>query len=142
MDYFENKLKLPSPEFCNPATFLMKCMNPEGLLVEKMQANRDFNVKYDENLQKQFKERLEFMVSSYTSSDSFKQLVPTLNEAVPVNKKLNQSPWLKEFLAILDRAFKNIRRSPMEVRAKFVATLVFTAVCIIVFEGVHFLFFS
>ena len=115
----------------------MKCMNPEGLLVEKMQQTRNFNIKFDENVHLQFKERLDFMVNTYSSSPQYTGLIPTLNEPIPEDKTINQSSWLIEFNAILIRAFKNEARNPMEVKAKVGVTFIFVAVILIVFSGVN-----
>jgi hypothetical protein len=111
-------------------------MNPEGLLVEKMQATKNLNLEFDENVHKQFNERLDLMVTTYISTKEYSELVPTLNEPIPVDKTLNQSSWLKEFIVILLRAFKNEMRNPMELKARFGTVVIFSAVCIIVFEGV------
>lgn len=112
-------------------------MNPEGLLVEKMQQTKDFNIKFDENVHIQFKERLDFMVNTYCSSPQYTGLIPTLNEPIPEDKTINQSSWWIEFQAILIRAFKNEARNPMEVKAKVMVTFVFVAVILIVFSGVN-----
>ena len=112
-------------------------MNPEGLLVEKMQQTRNFNIKFDENVHNQFKERLDFMVNTYCSSLQYTGLIPTLNEPIPEDNTINQSSWLIEFQTILIRAFKNEARNPMEVKAKVVVSFIFVAVILIVFSGVN-----
>ena len=117
----------------------MKCMNAEGLLVEQMQLTKNYNIKFDENIHKNFKERLDKMVETYQNSPEYKDIRPEETHLIPVNKKRNQALWVTEFVAILVRAFKNELRNPMDLRAKTAATIIFSAVCIIVFEGVFIL---
>lgn len=111
-------------------------MNPEGLLVQHMQETRNFNVKFDENIHKDFEERLKKMVTTYNNSTYFEKLSPSEKQPIPINKSINQSAWLTQFKQILLRAFKNEIRNPFDIRNKLASTLIFSAVCIIVFEGV------
>lgn len=114
----------------------MKCMNPEGLLVQIMQEKQDFNLKFDDKIHTDFKERLKKMVNTYQNSDYFKNLMPPNETSIPFDRKINQSPWVAQFKEVLIRSFKNEIRNPMDIKTKFIATIVFSAICIIVFEGV------
>lgn len=136
ISYFQNDLGYKVPPFCNPATFLMKCMNPEGLLVQIMQEKNDFDLKFDEKIQTDFKERLKKMVNTYQNSDYFKNLMPPNETSIPFDRKINQSSWSAQFKEVLIRSFKNEIRNPMDIKTKFIATIIFSAICIIVFEGV------
>lgn len=135
LNYFRDRLNLVVPEFCNPSTFFMKCMNPEGFLVQQMQVSKNYNLKIDENIHHDFEERMKFMIQTYKNSELYKDLIPNLNEPIPSDKTGNCS-WISQFLAILIRAYKNEIRNAMDVRMKIGSSLFFSAVCIIVFEGV------
>ncbi len=117
-------------------------MNAEGILVEKMQASKNYNIKFDEKINKDFKERLDKMAETYKNSKYYKKLVPANPYPIPIDRKINQSSWIVQFKAILMRAFRNEIRNPMDLKTRLVATIVNSAICIIVFEGVSIKFFD
>ena len=111
-------------------------MNAEGILVDKMQASKNYNMKFDEKINKDFKERLNKMVETYHNSKYYKELVPANPHSIPIDRKMNQTSWIVQFKAILVRAFKNEIRNPMDLKTRLANTLIVSAICIIVFEGV------
>ena len=125
------------PQFCNPATFFMKCMNPEGLLVANIEKTHDYGIKLTDEIKNEFKIRLKQMIDTYKNSDDFnKNLIPTTAEPVKFDHHMNTVSWFKQFAKIFERGFRNEIRNPIDVKMKIITSIFFALVNIIVFEGV------
>lgn len=131
---------MKSPAFCNPSTFFMKCMNPEGLLVENMQKTNNYNIELTHEIKQEFKIRMEKMVSYYKSSQNFKDITPNNNLELPQYNDRNNVGWIKQFSQIWMRGLKNEMRNPMDVKMRFVETIFMALMIIIAFNGVEFYF--
>ena len=126
----------PSPEFVNPATFFMKCMNPEGLLVDNIEKTHDYSIKLTDEIKKEFKVRLEKMIDCYKNSDDFKEIKPITHEVVKFDGNINTVSWKKQFVKICERGFISEIRNPIDVKMKLMSSVFFAIMNIIVFEGV------
>ena len=129
-----------SPAFSNPSTFFMKCMNPEGLLVENMLKTKNYDIPFNQEIKSQFKERLAKMVKFYKESPNFKEIVPMIpsnfnNDAC---KEINTVSWLKQLTLLTKRGLLNEFRNPLEIKTRFLTTIVMAFVGVIVFNGVFF----
>lgn len=137
LTYFE-KNGLPSPPFCNPATFFMKCMNPEGLLVENMQKTNNYAIEFTEEIKSNFKIRLENMVKNYKESSLYSDIAPMSNEGKQIQDHIiHNASWVRQFWKIMQRGFQNEIRNPMDLKMKIVSTVFMAIVNIIVFYGVN-----
>ena len=134
-----------SPPFCNPATFFMKCMNPEGLLIENMQKTKNYSIEFNDEIKKEFGKRLHKMVNYYKNSNLYGEI-----ESITVSSPTNCSNFLNEesklsnnnvslmtqCFEIAKREIRNEIRDPMDIKMKF-GSLIFSIVStIIVFYGV------
>ena len=124
------------PPFSNPSTFFMKCMNPEGLLVENMQKNNNYDIALTPELKIEFKERVKKMLENYHSSENFKQLTPSTTLEIPEDKTINTTSWFTQYNLITRRGFKNEFRNPMDLKTRYFSTIIFAFICCIVFTGV------
>lgn len=132
---------LKAPPFSNPSTFLMKCMNPEGFLVETMQKTNNFDVQYTDEMKTQFQIRIDKTTKEYKESSLFKAIKPELLTELPHDKELNKVTWMTEFILIMKRGFNNELRNPMDVRTRFFTTVFMSIFIIIAFSGVFHLIF-
>ena len=98
----------PSPAFCNPSTFFMKCMNPEGLLVQNIEKTGDYGIKLTEEIRNEFKQRVKTMIEYYRDSDDAKSIKPNLNNPIKVDENANTVSWFKQFYMITQKKLKNI----------------------------------
>ena len=128
---------LISPAFSNPSTFFMKCMNPEGLLVENMQKTNNYDIPFTNEIKTEFKDRVAKMLKNYKESHYFKQIKPSNNLEMPENKSINTVSWLKQYLLITERGFLNEIRNPMNLMASYLTIIIFAFMCCIVFYGVY-----
>ena len=116
----------------------MKCMNPEGLLVENMQKTNNYDIPLTPEIKAEFKERLFGMVKYYRESSTFKEIAPTpKTAAVPHDKDLNTVGWLTQFKLIVNRGLINEFRNPLEVKTRFWSVVIMAFICVIVFRGVY-----
>jgi hypothetical protein len=137
IDYFA-KFGLQSPAFSNPSTFFMKCMNAEGLLVESMQKNRDFNIQLTPQIKVEFKERIANMLDFYKASPYFKDIKPAKDLEIPHDTNRNVASWFTQFNLIAKRGLLNEFRNPLDLRTRYFSLVVFSFICCIVFTGVFF----
>ena len=115
----------------------MKCMNPEGLLVENMQKTKNFDIPLTPEIKAEFRERLVKMVEYYQNSSHFKELVPTMKTAgIPTDKDINTVGWLTQFRHVMVRGFKDTLRNPLDVRMKLYINIFLAFIGVIVFRGV------
>lgn len=126
----------PSPEFCNPSTFFMKCMNPEGLLVQNIEKTGDFSIKLTAEIKNEFKQRVKNMIKYYRDSDEYNSIKPNLNNEIKIDDNANTVSWFKQFYMIAQRGFKNELRNPLDVKFKAFGSLFFAVLIIIIFGGV------
>jgi hypothetical protein len=116
----------------------MKCMNPEGLLVENMQKTKNYSIEFTDEIKENFKIRLEKMVKTYQESSLFSDINPMKIEGKKITDHLvHNAPWLKQTWKVMQRGFRNEIRNPMDIRMKIVSTIFMAIVCIIVFYGVN-----
>lgn len=126
-----------SPPFCNPATFFMKCMNPEGLLVQSITKTGDYSIKLTDEIKNDFKKRLKSMIEYYRNSEDFNSIKPNSNASNNIiDKKMNTVSWIKQFYKIAGRGLQNELRNPMDVKMKTLSMIFFSILNIIVFTGV------
>lgn len=137
IDYFANSLNMKSPAFSNPSTFFMKCMNAEGLLVENMQKNNNFDISLTPELKAQFKERIYNMVKIYKESDNFKSIQPANHMVLNADENINTASWLTQFRLVVKRGLTNEFRNPMDLKARYFTTIFYSFLCCIVFTGVR-----
>lgn len=138
LDYFEKNGMAP-PAFCNPATFFMKCMNPEGLLVENMQKTNNYGIELTDEIKNNFRLRLSKMVKNYKESPLYTDI--KFNQNFLDDKedhKVHYAGWLYQTWMVLKRSFINEMRNPMELKMKFATNIFMSIVNIIVFSGVTF----
>ena len=115
----------------------MKCMNPEGLLVENMQKTNNYDIPLTPEIKAEFKDRLAKMVKYYKESENFKRIVPTpKTSGIPTDKNINTVGWFTQFRQVLRRGFINELRNPLDVRTRFFSIIIMSFICVIVFEGV------
>ena len=135
LDYFD-KIGYSAPQFCNPSTFFMKCMNPEGLLVEDMIKKGDYSIKLTDEIKLAFKHRVQKLIDHYQNSEEVKAIKPQTTESLPVDTTMNTVSWFKQVYKISERGFRNEFRNPLDVRMKLFSSIFFGIVNIIVFSGV------
>lgn len=126
----------PSPPFCNPSTFFMKCMNPEGLIVQNIEKTGDFNIQLTTEIKNEFKQRIKAMIEHYIGSDDYKSIKPNLNNPIKVDENANTVSWFKQFYMVAQRGLKNELRNPLDVKFKLFGSLFFAGLMIIIFGGV------
>lgn len=142
LDYFERN-GMASPPFCNPATFFMKCMNPEGLLVENMQKTNNYGIDLTDEIKNKFTLRLSSMVKNYKESHLFTDIRSNTNQLEDKeDHKVHYAGWLYQTWMVLKRSFINEMRNPMELKMKIVVNIFMSLLNIIVFYGVDILFIS
>ena len=134
-DYFA-KFGLHPPAFSNPSTFFMKCMNPEGLLVENMQKTNYYNVVLTPQIKAEFKERVGKMLKFYKESPNFKEIKPSSDMEVPQDSSKHNASWLLQFTSVLKRGFLNEFRNPLDLRTRYFSLVVFSFIICIVYTGV------
>lgn len=141
LDYFANNGMIP-PNFCNPATFFMKCMNPKGLLMETMQQTKNYSIDLTEEIKQNFKKRLSTMVHNYKQSRFNAEIKPSpiISSEDKEDHKIHYAGWVYQTTKIMKRSFINQIRNPMELKMKIITTIFMSIVNIIVFSGVDFLF--
>ena len=116
----------------------MKCMNAEGLLVENMQRTNNYDIGLTNEMKIEFKERVSKMVKIYKESSNFKQIEPSNDLAIPHDKSLNTVSWCTQLKMVTKRGFLNEFRNPMDLKARYFSTIVFSFICCIVFNGVNY----
>jgi len=114
----------------------MKCMNPEGLLVEDIEKTGDYSIKLTDDIKMAFKQRVQKMITYYQNSDEFKSITPQNTAAMVFDSKINTVSWWMQTYKVCERGFKNEMRNPMDVRMKLISSIFFGVVNTIVFEGV------
>lgn len=127
----------PSPAFCNPATFFMKCMNPEGVLVDNMQKQNNYSIELTHEMKHEFKQRVEQMVTYYKSSKNYKEILPNSKLTAPQDEKMNTVNWITQYSRIWYRGVKNNIRNPMDFQMKLLGCVFMAFVIIIVFSEVN-----
>ena len=118
----------------------MKCMNAEGVLVENMQKTNNYDIMLTTEMKVEFKERVFKMVKNYKVSSNFKQIEPSNDLEIPHDKNLNTVSWFTQLKMVTNRGFLNQYRNPIDLRAKYFTTIVFSFMCCIVFTGVNLFF--
>jgi hypothetical protein len=111
-------------------------MNPEGLLVENMQKTKNYDIPFNLEIKSQFKERLFKMVKYYKESHDFKEIIPTTVNEIHNDKEINTVNWFTQLFLLTKRGYLNEFRNPMDLRTRFITTIIMAFVCVIVFEGV------
>ena len=111
-------------------------MNPEGLLVENMQKNNDYNVALTPQVKAEFKERVGKMLKFYKESPNFKEIKPTSDLEVPHDSSKHNASWFLQFYSVLRRGFLNEFRNPLDLRTRYFSLVVFSFMICIVFSGV------
>lgn len=129
-------MALIPPAFSNPSTFFMKCMNPEGLLVENMQKTQNYDIALTPEIKAAFKERVIKMVNSYRESDNFKQIKPSSNMEIPKENDVQKTPWFTQYSLITKRGVLNEFRNPMDLRTRYASTIILSLVICLIFAGV------
>ncbi|EGR32908.1 hypothetical protein IMG5_067050 [Ichthyophthirius multifiliis] len=131
VEYF-NQQNLKCPDFSNPADYFMKIMNEEGLIIEYLQkGNLEIS---DEQINKEFKQRLEKMVTIYKQSDQIKDLKSTYNQVPTKNDNRFNVSVIKQFSLLFKRCFITQVRNPMDLLLKTIQIIVFSIATIIVFN--------
>ncbi len=63
------------PEFSNPSTFFMQCMNPEGLMIQQIkERGEEANIELTEEIKELFHNRVDKMVEFYRGTSEFKAM--------------------------------------------------------------------
>ena len=114
----------------------MKCMNPEGLLVENMQKTQNFNITLTPQIKSDFKERLGKMVQYYHDSPSFKEIQPSADAEVLHETKTISASWFTQYKLIFKRGVLNALRNPMDIRSLYISVVILSLVVSVVFYGV------
>lgn len=104
-------------------------MNAEGLIVEKYQKGEDVGT--DQEIEQEFKKRVEYMVQKYKASNMVLDLENKTTSDIQKNDDSFNVGIFRQFWLLLVRGFISEIRNPMDVRLKFIQSIVF-ALCIIV----------
>ncbi len=111
-------------------------MNAEGVLVENIQKTNNYNIVLTPEMKIEFKERISKMVKIYKESSNFKRIEPSNDLEIPHDKSLNTVSWCTQLKMVTKRGFLNEFRNPMDLKARYISTIVFSFICCIVFNGV------
>lgn len=76
--HYFSKIGYPLPAYSNPSDFFMKLMNEEGLMIEKLQKGEELPP--DEDIEREFQDRVKIFQKEYKSSDMYKSLEPQLDQ--------------------------------------------------------------
>lgn len=115
----------------------MKCMNPEGLLVENMQKTNNYNIEFTPEIKQEFKIRVGKMVEFYKNSNLYKDIVSNNKLELPQDKHINTVGWFTQSTRVWLRGVKNEFRNPMDVKMKLIGTIFMAIVNLIIFTGVY-----
>jgi len=77
------------PKNANPAHFLLKILNPEGLLIDQMQKEEGIiKIDLDEETMKEYKKRLQMLIYCHHLSPDYAKLIPSKSYTVSLKEKL------------------------------------------------------
>ena len=115
----------------------MKCMNPEGLMVENMLKTHSFDIAMTPQIRAEFKERVEIMLKYYKESKDFQIIKPSTDLVLPQNNDyLNKVRWFTQYHLVTQRALLNEFRNPLDLRTKFVSSIIYAIFLLCAFYGV------
>ena len=141
VNYFSS-IGYECPKLTNPADYFMKIMNESGVLLDIMEQDQSKNASKnalqmtEQQIEEQFVQRLEHYNKAYSQSGMKEKALSGLHTEKVSTKDHSKVSWLKQFWYIFIRKCQDEIRNPMEVKMKFVQTLFFAAVMMIVFNKV------
>jgi len=108
-------------------------MKEKGLLIQKLQLGQFEHE--DSQINKEFEERLNLFVKAYLNSSQYKDLDSRCNVKIEPSAKSSQASLFEQWWIILKRSFMNEIRNSLEVKLKFLESVIYGIGTIIVFEG-------
>lgn len=125
------------PEFSNPSTFFMQCMNPEGLLIQQLkERGEEANIELNDDIKNMFQVRVEKMVNFHKNSVEYKSLGNSLKTEVKWDRNVNSAGFLTQFKMVTLRGILNQLKDPMSARLQVFVTIFMALLVIIVFNEV------
>jgi hypothetical protein len=139
IEYFKQQ-GYPCPQYANPATFFMQCMNPEGLMIQQLKDKEDANIELTDELKEMFNQRVLKMVSHYKQSSHYAEMKSSYDSPVKKDSSVNTASFFTQYRFITLRGLLNELRDPMDVRMKIITALFMSVMILVVFNNVKIFF--
>jgi len=124
----------------NPADFFIKIMNESGLIIDEMKASSTESFVIDrKEVEAKLQQRINQLVTAYKSSSMIEEYKQDIYTEPVRSENTYQISWFNQFMLIMNRAFKNEMRNPMNFKTTIYQTLFVVFLVDSLYNNVQFL---